>query len=131
MRLDALILMAGPEAKVKEVVKRLLKMYGCYQHWPVQTGYGAACLDCHACYNGMYFVVETKAPGKHLTPRQEITIEDVQNAGGKTFVVGEKIIHRKGDTIHDRYEGRQWNARRDIYSGEQELEYWLESERSS
>lgn len=105
--------MAGPEAKVKARVKKTLKAFGCYQHWPVQTGYGAACLDCHACHNGLYFVVETKAPGKYPTPRQELTIEDVENAGGKTFVIG-SVLHDDG-----------------FYSGEVDLAEWLESERSS
>ena len=103
--------MANPEAKVKTRVKKLLKEYGTYQHWPVQTGYGAACLDCHACYKGLYFAVETKAPGKHPTPRQEITIEDIQEADGKVFVIGE-ILHKDG-----------------TYSGMVQLQAWLEDER--
>jgi len=101
--------MAGPEAKVKARVKKTLKSYGAYQHWPVQTGYGAACLDCHACYKGIYFAIETKAPGKHPTPRQLLTIDDVENAGGKVFVIGEALIGA-------------------LYSGERELLEWLEEE---
>lgn len=116
---------ATPEGKVKAVVKKRLDEAGAYNHWPVQTGYGAACLDCHGCHNGIYYAVETKAPGKHPTARQLITIEDIENAGGKVFVIGESIEHRKGDTIYDRVAGRQWNTRRDIYSGEQALDHWL------
>lgn len=116
-----------PEGKVKNVVKKRLDEAEAYNHWPVQTGYGAACLDCHGCYEGIYYAIETKAPGKHPTARQLITIEDIQNAGGQVFVIGESIIHRKGDTIYDRVAGRQWNTRRDIYSGEQELDEWLTS----
>jgi hypothetical protein len=95
-----------PEGKVKARVKKRLKVAGAYQHWPVQTGYGAACLDCHGCYNGIYYAIETKAPGKHPTPRQEITMEDVRNAGGFVLVVGES------------FDG-------EYYSGEQELDAWL------
>ena len=99
--------MSTPEGKVKARVKKILKIAGAYQHWPVQTGYGAACLDCHGCYNGIYFAIETKAPGKHPTPRQEITMEDVRNAGGYVLVVGESY-----DDL--------------VYSGEMELVEWLE-----
>lgn len=118
--------MATPEGKVKDQVKKLLKAHDCYQHWPVQTGYGAACLDCHACHIGRYFAVETKAPGKKLTPRQEATKADVEAADGEVFIVGEKIVHRKGDTILDRRTGETYVTRSDVYSGMEELEAWLE-----
>lgn len=122
--------MATPEGKVKNNVKKILKAHGAYQHWPVQTGYGAACLDCHGCHLGRYFAVETKAPGKKLTPRQELTKEEVEAAGGVVFIVGEKIVHRRGDTIRcwngDGTEGT-YTTQTDIYSGEEELEAWLES----
>ena len=101
-----------PEGKVKDQVKRLLKKYGAYQHWPVQTGYGAPCLDCHGCYNGLYFAVETKAPGKRLTPRQELTVQDIESTGGAVFVVGEVATKLPGGT-------------RVTYSGMKELETWL------
>ena len=99
--------MATPEGRVKARVKKMLKSYDTYQHWPVQTGYGAACLDCHGCHNGMYFAIETKAPGKHPTPRQELTMEQVRDAGGYVLVIGES------------YDGL-------VYSGEMELIEWLE-----
>lgn len=105
--------MAGPEAKVKTRVKKILKEYSAYQHWPVQTGYGAACLDCHGCFKGHYFAIETKAPGKHPTPRQLMTIEDIEAAGGKVFVIGEAEDH-----------GPQ-NYK---YSGMRELEAWLHAQ---
>lgn len=100
--------MSTPEGKVKTRVKKRLKEAGAYQHWPVQQGYGAACLDCHGCHNGIYFAIETKAPGKHPTPRQEITLEDVRDAGGYTLVIGET-----------------YDKDTDKYSGEQELDEWL------
>jgi hypothetical protein len=95
-----------PEGKVKDRVKKRLKIAGAYQHWPVQTGYGSACLDCHGCYRGHYFAIETKAPGKHPTPRQLLSMEDIENAGGKVLVIGEAFA--------DEY-----------YSGEMELDEWL------
>lgn len=96
-----------PEGKVKAKVKALLKKYNVYQHWPVQAGYGKPCLDCHGCAYGVYFAVETKAPGKKPTARQQITIEEIGMAGGTVFVIGEK-------------QDSQGN-----YSGMEELEEWL------
>ncbi len=91
----------------------------------MQTGYGAACLDCHGCYKTKYYAIETKAPGKHPTPRQVLTIEEVKASGGRVFVIGERIVHRKGDAIMDRRIGETWTTLHDIYSGMQELEEWL------
>ena len=99
--------MATPEGKVKAKVKRLLQQYDCYQFWPVQSGYGAPTLDCLGCHNGWFFSVETKAPGKRLTPRQELTKSDMEEANGQVFVVGEKLMT----------DG--------TYSGLGELEAWL------
>ena len=108
--------MATPENKVKNQVKKILQSFkpALYAHWPVQTGYGAACLDCHGCCSGRYFAVETKAPGKKLTKRQEITRDDILEAGGRVFVVGE----RETDD--------EWK-----YSGARELHEWLASELKS
>lgn len=100
--------MAGPEAKVKARVKIVLKSYDAYQHWPVQTGYGAACLDCHGCYRGRYYAIETKAPGKHPTPRQLLTIQAIQDAGGRVFVIGESYSNEINE-----------------YSGMTKLREWL------
>jgi hypothetical protein len=75
------------ERSVKLAVKKRLKEIGAYQHWPVQSGLGAPCLDCHGCYQGHYFAVETKAPGKKPTPLQNITIASIRAAGGIVFVV--------------------------------------------
>ena len=79
--------MATPEGKVKLKVKELLKKHGAYWHCPVQNGMGAPSLDFIGCMKGRYFAVETKAEGKKPTPRQELTIQDIQRAGGKVFVV--------------------------------------------
>jgi hypothetical protein len=76
-----------PEGKVKLKVKKLLKDAGAYQHWPVQTGYGTPCLDCHACIYGWYVGIETKAPGKKPTVRQEKTIGEINAAQGITLVI--------------------------------------------
>ena len=97
-----------PEGKVKRRVKTILDLEEAYNHWPVQTGYGKACLDCHGCHKGRYFAIETKAPGNHPTPRQKLTIDDIEEAGGKVFVIGEHWDISNG------------------YSGMNELKAWLD-----
>jgi hypothetical protein len=96
-----------PEGRVKDKVKRLLKKHGAYQFWPVQMGYGAATLDCLGCHNGHFFGIETKAPGKKPTPRQRLTMDDMREANGAVFVIGERGSHDSG------------------YSGMDKLETWL------
>ena len=76
-----------PEGKVKAAIKAVLKELGAYQHWPVQNGMGAPCLDCHGCYRGIYFAIEAKAPGKVPTPRQEETIKRIAATGGLVMVI--------------------------------------------
>lgn len=76
-----------PEGKVKEAVKRLLRRHNVYWHMPVQNGMGAPSLDFICCCEGKYFAIETKAPGKQPTIRQLKTIQDIQLAKGKAFVI--------------------------------------------
>lgn len=76
-----------PEGKVKEKVKRLLKKYGAYYHMPVMNGMGAPTLDFVCCYHGFFIAIETKAPGKKPTPRQLLTMADMEAAGAFVFAV--------------------------------------------
>ena len=76
-----------PEGKVKDVVKEELNHIGAYWHMPVQNGMGRPSLDFNGCYKGMFFAIETKAPGKEPTPRQLITIREIEQAGGLVFVI--------------------------------------------
>lgn len=76
-----------PEGSVKEAVKRLLKLHGAYWHCPVQNGMGAPSLDFICCHRGQYFAVETKAPGKRMTKRQEHTAGEIRAAQGVVFEV--------------------------------------------
>ena len=79
--------MTTPEAKIKDQVKKLLAKYGVYWHMPVQNGMGAPSLDFICCFQGRYLAIETKAPGKKPTPRQENTIRQIQQAGGTAFII--------------------------------------------
>ena len=84
--------MATPEGRIKAKVKAALKTLPVsFQHWPVQSGMGAPILDCIACINGRYIAIETKAPGKRPTPRQHMLIEQIEQAGGQTFVVDDDL----------------------------------------
>ena len=86
-RLSAGAVVVTPEGRVKDAVKKLLKEHRVYWHMPVQNGMGAPSLDFVCCVKGKYFAIETKAPGKKPTPRQENTIAEIQRAGGKVFVI--------------------------------------------
>lgn len=77
-----------PEGKVKALVNRaLLKIQRCYKFMPVQNGMGAPGLDYYCCINGLFVAIETKVPGKDLTPRQTTTRDSIEAAGGLVFVI--------------------------------------------
>lgn len=76
-----------PEGKVKAKVKEILKKHNVYWHCPVQNGMGAPSLDFVCCHRGRYLAIETKAPGKTPTIRQEITISEIRDAHGKVLVI--------------------------------------------
>lgn len=79
--------MSTPEGRVKAKVKKILKKYPVYSNWPVPCGYGAAMLDCIGAIYGKCFSIETKAPGKTPTPRQQQTIKDQRAAGIAVFII--------------------------------------------
>lgn len=78
-----------PEGKVKAKVKKALLQLGtdCWRFMPVQTGYGAPALDFLLSVRGRFVAIETKAPGKKLTPQQESTKADIEAAGGIVLIV--------------------------------------------
>lgn len=78
-----------PEGRVKNMVKRALDKLGpdCWRFMPVQSGYGSVALDFLLAINGRFVAIETKAPGKGLTPLQEGTKAAIEAAGGLVFVV--------------------------------------------
>jgi len=76
-----------PEGRVKEEVKKLLKKFGIYYFMPVQTGMGKPGLDFYCCHEGRFFAIETKAKGKKLTDRQQLTAAEIRAAGGVVFEI--------------------------------------------
>jgi hypothetical protein len=53
----------------------------------VQTGFGTQALDFLLAIRGRFVAIETKAPGKKLTPLQEGTKAAIEAAGGIVLVV--------------------------------------------
>jgi hypothetical protein len=78
-----------PEGRVKNKVKKLLTEHKAYYFMPVQNGMGRAGLDFHGCHLGHAFFIETKTGAKQPTPRQCVTIEEIEAAGGRVFVVND------------------------------------------
>ena len=77
-----------PENKVKAKLRKLLKNYpDVYTYWPVPSGFGKTTLDVLGCYRGRFFEIETKAPGKKPTLRQQVELESIGRSMGKTFVI--------------------------------------------
>lgn len=78
-----------PEGRVKRMVKKALDTLGpdCWRFMPVQSGYGAPALDYLLAIRGRFVAIETKAPGKKLTPLQEGTKAAIETAGGIVLVV--------------------------------------------
>lgn len=77
-----------PEGRIKNAIRKTLKKFpSVYAFWPVQTGYGNKTLDVLLCVNAFFFAIEAKAPGKVPTALQEVTIADMQRAGGVVIVI--------------------------------------------
>lgn len=79
--------MRTPEGTVKDKVKAVLKKHGAWWHMAVVNGMGEPTLDFTVCLNGWAIFIEAKAPGKKPTPRQRVTIAEMEAAGAQVFVV--------------------------------------------
>jgi hypothetical protein len=77
-----------PEGRVKKRLKEMFEGFEpeLYYFMPVQSGYGSDGLDFHCSYLGHAFVVETKAPGQTLTPRQRSTKRRIERSHTPVFV---------------------------------------------
>ena len=78
------------ERNVKDAVKKVLtdsKRSDIYFNMPVPAGYGTPTLDFIGCYMGLFFAIETKAPGKKPTPRQNAIILEMEQTGAAVFVI--------------------------------------------
>ena len=83
-----------PEAKVKKVVVRQLKLLGAYYFYPVTGGYGMSGVpDIVGCFQGKFFGIECKAGSNKPTPLQRKNLLDIELAGGIAVVVNEKNMN--------------------------------------
>lgn len=82
--------MTTPEGKVKDAVKKVLKKYGVWYFMPMQNGFGVVGIpDFICCMDGLFFGIETKAPGKRdsTTPNQQRVLKEISEHGGHAIVV--------------------------------------------
>lgn len=120
-----------PEGRVKKLVKAELSKLGdqCWRFMPVQTGFGVPSLDFMLCINGWFVAIETKAPGKKLTPLQEGTKAAMETAGGIVLVIWDeaslaiamkiiKTLTRVNGNEHVKDCAKPWidRSNNDIYS---------------
>jgi hypothetical protein len=81
-----------PEGRIKAKLKKELDKLPClYQFRPVQNGMGAPSLDVLVCAGGWFIAIETKAPGKWYTPRQEETKKAIEKAHGLVYLVDDDV----------------------------------------
>jgi len=79
-----------PEAKVKKKVRALLDEYNVYHFMPPANGFGRAGIpDFVGCISSKFFAIECKAGRGDLTALQVRTLQEIRDAGGKTWVVNE------------------------------------------
>lgn len=86
-----------PEAKIKRQISMLLRNYhgSIYYLMPVAGGFGASGLDYVGFCCGLGFAIEAKRPGGVPTDRQRGTIEAMERAGAKVFVIdGEEGLEK-------------------------------------
>lgn len=85
--------MVTPEGKVKRACTDMLKAYTkVWYFMPVSMGMGKHGVpDIICCVDGMFFSIETKAPGKKPTALQEKCMGEIRKSGGKTFVVSDGV----------------------------------------
>ena len=88
--------MSTPEGAVKAKIDKVLKKHGVYIFKPVQAGYGKQGLDYHCIFMGRAFCIEAKRPGAKPTPRQQLTMQEIVQAGGEVFVIDGDISELEG-----------------------------------
>jgi len=80
-----------PEGGVKSVLSKTIKRFpDIYKFMSVPSGFGPSTLDYILCVNAYFVAIETKAPGKHPTPRQLGMMADIRRAGGIVLLIDNK-----------------------------------------
>ena len=82
-----------PEAKVKLVIKDILKELGCYHFSPIGGAYSSRGVpDIIGCLNGVFFGIEAKAGKGKTTALQDRELQRIKDAGGIALVVNEENL---------------------------------------
>jgi hypothetical protein len=88
--------MKTPEFYEKRDIKAILDSHApaLWHFSPRMSGYGASGVsDIIGCYCNKFFAIEVKRPGKEPTPIQWRRMNEIEEAGGKTFWgTAEKVI---------------------------------------
>ena len=93
--------MATPESKVKAKVKIILKNLGAYYVMPVTSGYGnSGAPDFLVCYQGKFIGIECKAGKGKVTALQQKNLDQIDLAGGWTFVINEENVEQLVNLVH-------------------------------
>ena len=98
-----------PEGRVKDDIKAYLTQLGAYQYWPVPMGFGAATIDCLACYKGWFIGIEVKRPDTRPKPtRRQLTIlDEIASSNGATVVAyGVEDVQNRIKALERTYNGR-------------------------
>ena len=92
-----------PEGKVKAAVNKVISKYKkIYRFMPVPYGYGKSSLDYLLCVNGRFVAIETKAPGKAPTKRQNTIAEEIEAAGGTVFIIDDASATKELEAFLER-----------------------------
>jgi len=96
-----------PEGRVKAKVKEWLRSRGVWFCMPMGTGFGVNGVpDFICCWDGMFFSIETKAPGKikNVTVGQQRQMELIRKAGGIALVIDD-VTQLDGVQLYEQLRG--------------------------
>lgn len=93
-------------SRTSSLLKYLTKTWGGF--WVKIHGsiYQPAFVDIVGCWRGLFVAFEVKRPGKHATPRQLLTLGQIERAGGVTGVIwqnddAKRILQKVLDSLAD------------------------------
>ena len=83
-----------PEAKVKDQIKKILNEHNIYYAMPHGAGFGNAGVpDFLCCWKGKFLAIEAKAKDGAITALQDKNLDEIDKAGGVTWVINETNIY--------------------------------------
>lgn len=81
-----------PEARVKAIIKKILKSHGIYYSMPIGNGFGNSGVPDFLCSvppHGKFLAIEAKAGGGKTTALQDKNLKEIELTGGYPLVVNE------------------------------------------